>query len=212
VARRCGPKEVALSSRILAASVVALSLAVPAAAQEVAEPSTGTKFTVKSGDMSLLGVGLRVKKFAFVPFKVYALGFYVADSAIAGPLAAHKGKLDTPAFYKALIEGDFPKQMLLKFTRDVSKDRIQSAMREALEGADGPKTELFVSYFPEVKVGQECVLAWSPGGELKVTMAGEAKGAIPGFAATVFGIWLREKPIQDDIKKGLVARAPELIK
>lgn len=201
-----------MSSRTLISALLALSLALPAAAQEVTEPSSGVKFAVKSGDMSLMGVGLRVKKFAFVPFKVYALGLYVADSAIAGPLAAHKGKLESPEFYKALIEGDFPKQMLLKFTRDVSKDRIQSAMREALEGADTPKTELFVSYFPEVRTGQECVIAWAPGGELKVTMAGEPKGTIPGFAATVFGIWLREKPIQADVKKGLVSRAPELIK
>jgi hypothetical protein len=201
-----------LSSRTLAASFVALSLALPAAAQEVTEPGSGVKFAVKNGDMSLMGVGLRIKKIAFVGVKVYAVGLYVADSALAGPLAAHKGKFDTPAFYRALTDGDFPKQIVLKFTRDLGKDRIQSAMREALEGADTPKTEVFVSYFPEVKTGQECLINWAPGGELKVTMAGEAKGSIPGFAAPVFGIWLRDKPIQEDIKKGLVSRAAELIK
>jgi hypothetical protein len=201
-----------LSSRTLASSLLALSLALPAAAQEVTEPGSGVKFAVKNGDMSLMGVGLRIKKIAFVGVKVYAVGLYVADSALTGPLAAHKSKFDTPAFYKALVEGDFPKQIVLKFTRDLGKDRIQSAMREALEGADTPKTEVFVSYFPEVKTGQECLINWAPGGELKVTMAGEAKGSIPGFAAAVFGIWLRDKPIQDDIKKGLVSRAPELIK
>jgi hypothetical protein len=189
-----------------------LTLAGPAFAQDVTEPVTGTKFAVKNGEMSLMGVGLRVRKIAFVPIRAYAIGLYVSDAAIAGPLAAHKGKLGTPEFYRALVDGDFPKQIVLKFTRDLSKDRIQGPMREALEGQDAPKTELFVSYFPEVKVGQEAVFNWGPGGELHVTIAGQAKGPIPGFAAPVFGIWLREKPIQEDIKKGLVSRAPELIK
>ena len=32
------------------------------------------------------------------------------------------------------------------------------------------------------------------------------------FAAAVFGIWLGEKPIQEDIKRDLVTRAAILIK
>jgi hypothetical protein len=86
-------------------------------------------------------------------------------------------------------------------------------MREALEGADKAKTEAFVGYFPEVKEGQECVLRWAPGGTLEVTMAGQPRPPIAdrAFATAVFGIWLREKPIQDDLKRDLVSRAPQLI-
>ncbi len=196
--------------KTIAALLLTAAIAAPALAEDVTEPRTGQKFAAKSGDMSLLGIGVRSK----FMFKVYAIGLYAADSALSGPLAAHKGKTTSPEFYKDLIWGDFPKQVVLKFTRGLGQGKIQEAMREALAGADKAKTDQFVSYFPEVKEGQECVIAWAPGGTLEVTMAGQAKPAIADkdFTAAVFGIWLREKPIQEDVKAGLVSRAGGLIK
>jgi hypothetical protein len=193
-----------------AALLLTLALAAPALAQEVTEPKSGVKFAVKSGDMSLLGVGLRTK--TMLKVKVYAVGFYVADSALAGPLAAHKGKTDSPAFYKDLVWGDFGKQIVMKFTRGVSTDQIRGAFRETLEGTS--KLDQFLGYFGETKEGQEYVLTWKPGGILATKVAGVDKPEINDktFAAAVFGIWLGEKPIQDDIKKGLASRAAELIK
>jgi hypothetical protein len=45
-------------------------------------------------------------------------------------------------------------------------------------------------------------------------MAGQAKPHISdkAFATAVFGIWLGEKPIQEDLKKAIVSRAGELIR
>ena len=193
-----------------AALLLSLALAAPALAQDIAEPKSGVKFAAKSGDMSLLGVGLRTK--TMLKVKVYAVGFYVADSALAGPLAAHKGKTDSPAFYKDLVWGDFGKQIVMKFTRDVSADQIRGAFRETLEGTT--KLEQFLGYFGDTKEGQEYVITWKPGGILATKVAGVDKPEIgdKNFAAAVFGIWLGEKPIQGDIKKGLASRAAELIK
>jgi hypothetical protein len=193
-----------------AALLLTLALAAPALAQEVTEPKSGVKFAVKSGDMSLLGVGLRTK--TMLKVKVYAVGFYVADSALAGPLAAFKGKTDSAPFYKDLVWGDFGKQIVMKFTRGVSTDQIRGAFRETLEGTS--KLDQFLGYFGETKEGQEYVLTWKPGGILATKVAGVDKPEINDktFAAAVFGIWLGEKPIQDDIKKGLASRAGELIK
>lgn len=199
--------------KAIAIALIALSLAVPpAAAQEVAEPSSGVRFAVKRGDLSLLGVGLRTRTVFKV--KVYAIGLYVADSALSGPLAAHKGALGSPAFYKDLIWGDFAKEVHLRFTRDVDQRTIQEAMREALAGADKARLDTFVSYFPDIKAGQECVIRWTPGGALETVMAGKMKPPIVDrdFAAAVFAVWLGEKAIQEDIKKGLVSRAAALIK
>lgn len=199
---------------LIAAATLGLCLAAPtpAPAQDVTEPGSGVKFAVKSGDMSLLGVALRTK--TFLKVKVYAVGLYVADSALAGPLAAHKGKLGTPAFYKDLVWADCDKQIDMKFTRDLSASQIQGAFRETLEGAEKAKTDAFVGYFGDIKSGQEATLQWTPGGTLAVTVAGQAKPPIAdkNFAAAVFGIWLGEKPIQDDIKKNLASRAAELIR
>jgi hypothetical protein len=194
-------RTIALSACVAFVSASFVSSALPVGAQEVAEPGSGVKFAAKMNDMSLVGVGLRKKVF----FKVYAIGLYVSDQALAGPLAAHKGKAATPALYKELLTGDYSREVVLKFTRDIGKEKIQEAMREALPQADKAKTDTFVSYFPEVKVGQECALRWAGGGDLEVTMGGQPKPPIPGFAATVFGIWLGDKPIQENIKAGLVS-------
>jgi len=193
-----------------AALLLTLALATPALAQEVTEPKSGVKFAAKNGDMSLLGVGLRTK--TMLKVKVYAVGFYAADSALAGPLAAFKGKTDSEPFYKDLVWGDFGKQIVMKFTRDVSTDQIRGAFRESLQGTS--KLEAFLGYFGDTKEGQEYVLTWKPGGILATKVAGLDKPEISDktFAAAVFGIWLGEKPIQSDVKKGLASRAAELIK
>ena len=193
-----------------AALLLGFALAAPALAQEVTEPKSGVKFAAKSGDMSLLGVGLRTK--TMLKVKVYAVGFYVADSALAGPLAAFKGKTDSAPFYKELVWGDFGKQIVMKFTRGVSTDQIRGAFRETLEGTS--KLDQFLGFFGDTKEGQEYVLTWKPGGILATKVAGADKPDIAdkNFAAAVFGIWLGDKAIQADIKKGLVSRAAELIK
>jgi len=184
----------------------------PIGAEDVVEARSGVKFAAKNGSESLLGVGLRTR--TFLKVKVYAIGLYVSDAALAGPLAAYKGKTESPGFYAELVNGDFDKQVTLKFVRDVGQETIQEAMRDALVGADKARLDAFVSYFPEVKVGQECVLRWGKGGVLETTMTGQTRPPIAdkAFASRVFGIWLGEKPLQADIKKDIVARASALIK
>lgn len=200
--------------RTLAAAALVLGTAVatPLLAQDVTEPKSGAKFPGRIEDKVLLGAGLRTK--TFLKVQVYAMGLYVADSAISGPLAAYKGKTDSPAFYRELVQGDFAKQVTMKFLRDLSASQIQEAMREALAGADKARVDAFVSYFPAITSGQECVLRWVPGGTLEVVMPGQAKPPIAdkAFATAVFGIWLGEKPIQDDLKKAVVSRASEVMR
>ena len=123
--------------RRTALALVALALVVavePAMAQDVTEPGSGVKFAAKKGDLSLLGVGLRTR--TILQVKVYAIGLYVADGALTGPLAAHKATPTGPALYRDLVRGDFPKELHLKFVRDVGQASIQEAMRASLAGAD----------------------------------------------------------------------------
>jgi hypothetical protein len=202
-----------MNRSVAIAALVTLGVAGAASAQTWTEPKSGIAFAVKKDDLTLLGGGLRVKKMVFT-FKAYALGFYVSDAAIAGPLAAYKGKTATPEFYKALQTGDFKKEVVLKFMRNLSQDKIQSAMRESLAGAEPKVLDQFVSYFPEVKEGQECVLRWAPGGTVESVMAGQARPPIAdkAFAERLFGLYVGPQPIQEDIKAGVAARAGEVIK
>ena len=192
----------------LIVALFVLCMVGPAFAQEVSEPKSGTEFAVKDGDSSLLGVALRTK--TFVKVKVYAIGLYVADSAIAGPL---KGKAGTPELYRELVNGDFKKKVVMKFLRDVSTEQIREAFRESLNGA-GSKTEVWITYFNDIRSGQECVIGWTPGVGLETKVAGADKPAIndKAFATAVFGIWLGDKPIQEEVKRDLVGRAGELLK
>jgi hypothetical protein len=201
--------------KLLAGVVVFTVLAVAdsARAQTWTEPTSGTAFEVKRDGMTLLGAGLRVKKIVFT-FKAYAVALYVDDAALAGPLAAYKGKTSSPEFYKALQAGDFKKQVVLKFLRTLSQGKIQDAMRESLTGGDPATLNQFISYFPEVKEGQECVLRHAGGGKLESIMAGQAKPPLVStdFVARLFGLYVGETPLQADIKAGVVARAADVLK
>jgi hypothetical protein len=194
-------------SRLIAALFI-FCVVGPVLAQEVSEPKSGTRFAAKDGDSFLLGVALRTKTIARV--KVYAIGLYVGDSATAGPL---KSKAGTPELYRELVSGDFKKKVVMKFLRDVSTEQIRDAFRDSLKGA-GSKTEMWLTYFNEIRSGQECVIGWTPGVGLETKVVGAEKPAINdmAFAAAVFGIWLGEKPVQEEVKRDLVGRARELLK
>ena len=200
--------------RTAAALVAFLSvLSAPAFAQEaVTEPKSGVKFPAKVGDLSLLGVGLRTK--TMLKVNVYAVGLYVSDAALTGSLQAYKGKTTTEPFFKELRGGDFEKQITMVFTRDLSMSQIQEAFREVLQAYDQHRVNLFVSFFPDIRSGQQATLHWAPGGTLETTIGGLGKTPIKDkvFTEAVYSIWLGDKPIQDDIKKGLISRAETLIK
>ena len=183
-----------------------------AAGGVVTEPKTGVAFSTNKDGMSLLGIGLRTK--TMLKFKVFALGLYVADSALSGPLAAHKGNFGTSAFCRTLVEGNFEKQFVLKLVRDLSAEQIQGTFRSHMLTADRQLLEQFVSYFATSIAGRECVMHWIPGKGLQTTVAGVVKPTIASkaFADELIAIWLRDRPSEDPIRKQLVSRARDLLK
>ena len=100
---------------------VLLAFATAGFAQDFVEPKTGVRLPLSSSDgFALLGAGVRTKTFV-VKVKVYVAGLYAAPDA----LAKHKGKPPTPELFSDLVWGDFPKQVVLRFVRDVGKDKIR---------------------------------------------------------------------------------------
>ena len=200
----------------LVAAVAALALLVGAgmvSAQDFKDPKSEVAFAIDSGDLTLLGTGLRIKKIAFLKFKAYAFGFYV-DKA-AEELAPFKGKPASDELRSALQTGDFKKELVLHFLRDLKAKKIQGAMREALEDGTDPKVlDQFISYFPEVKVGERCTLRWVPGGTIETVMVGQEKPPITdrAFAEKLYGLYVGPKPLQKDFKASTVARAGDVLK
>jgi hypothetical protein len=202
----------------LVAATAALALLVgtgSGAAQEYQDPKSDVAFAIEQGGLTLLGTGLRVKKIAFLKFKAYAFGFYVDQAAVEGPLAPYRGKPVSDEMRKVLQTGDFTKELVLHFLRDLDAKKIQDAMRDALEkGTDPEVLEQFISYFPEIQKGQRCTLRWVPGGTVETVMVGESKPPITdqAFAQTLFGLYVGPDPLQKDFKESVVARANEVLK
>jgi hypothetical protein len=195
------------------AALVVLAVASPAPAETYAEPKSKVAFDVEKEDLVLIGTGLRVKKIIF-SFKAYAVALYVDKAAVGGPLAEFKGKPVSDELFAALQNGDFKKELVLHFLRDLGEKKIQGAMRDALEeGTDPEVLAQFISYFPEVKKGQRCTFRWVPGGTVETLMAGEEKPPIedPAFAKRLFGLYVSPKPLQKDFKKGMAARIGEVL-
>ena len=199
---------------IPAGLILATLLATPSVAPgaDVVEPRTGARFAERDGGMTLLGTGVRTR--TFLKVKVYAIGLYVTDAALAGPLAAYRGRTTDLAFYRELVTGDFPKQVVMKFVRDTTAAQVRDAFYEALPSVDRLRLDVFSSHFGAPRDGDVYVVRWAPGGVLEVTAGGQPKQPIPdkAFSTAVFGIWLGEKPIQEDIKRDLVARAGQVLK
>jgi hypothetical protein len=195
-----------------AALLLALALSPAAHAADFVEPRTGVACPEQRDGMSLLGAGVRTR--TFLKVKVYAICLYVSDQALAGPLAKHRGQASSPAFYRELVQGDFPKQVVMTFVREATAEQVRDAFYEALPSVDRAKLDLFSSHFGTPKKGDAYVLRWAPGGALEVIAAGQAKPPIQdrAFSTAVFGIWLGEKPLQEDIKRDLVARAPQALR
>jgi hypothetical protein len=207
-----GNREAEAEMRKILVALLAASLAAPIvafAAEQVAEPASGVPFDSEIGGLSLLGTGLRTK--TILKVKVYAVGLYAEPKA----LAEHKGKTDTPAFYKALVWGDFRREIRMKFIREsIPADKIREAFADSLGEAKASLRDKFLAFFGDVKAGDEYIIRWLPGGTLETVVAGQAREPIADktFAAAVFAIWLGEKPIQADIKRGLVSRAGVALK
>jgi hypothetical protein len=201
-----------MKTLVLVLALSALAASPPAAqAADVTEPRTKVSFPERQDGMTLLGTGVRTK--TFLKVKVYAIALYVSDTALSGRLAKFRGRTTDPEFYRELVTGDFPKQVVMTFVRDATADQVRDAFHESLPGVDRARLDVFSAHFGAPHEGDSYVVRWVPGGALEVTAAGQAKPPIAdkAFSTAVFGIWLGDKPIQEDIKRDLVARAAAVL-
>lgn len=151
--------------------------------------------------LQLNGLGYRTK---FV-FKIYIGALYTesrADSRDA--VQALKG----------------PKRVLMHIVYDeVSREKMAAAWNEGFEdnNSDAQLAELrdrlntFVSYFPDLKAGDEIMLDYIPASGTHVTIKGEEKGVIAGddFYSALLDVWLGDEPADSDLKDAMLGRVEE---
>jgi hypothetical protein len=172
-----------------------------AAAQTVELEGVKLEPTAQVGNtaLQLNGVGLRKRAI----FKVYVAGLYVPQKATsASALLAQKG----------------PRRMVISMLRNVDADSFSGALNDGLRANlseqqfAGFKAQIDalnanLKAVGEAKKGDVIHFEFTPEAGTRVVVNGQAKGAaIPGedFFAAVLRIWIGDKPVDGDLKKGLV--------
>ncbi len=199
-------------------------------AQQITEPKTGTTFDAKIGmpgesspSLRCTGVGVRTK---FI-IKVYGAGLYLEEATAAQTLASFKGAsaatLQSSAeFYKTLTKAAAPKAIVMKFAREVGKDKIVEAYTTGLEstlgslGASPVKADAqkFLGMFNEDAAEGSTFAIYGKGSVIHVLINGKDKGTVDNqqLAEAVFAIWLGPKPPNEDLKKNLVSQVDWALK
>ena len=174
--------------------LIAALVAAPAFAAEFEGVTSPDTVTVDGKTLQLNGMGLRQK---FV-FKVYVASLYVEH--------ASKNPAD-------IIKADEVRRVELKMLRDLEKKAVVDAIKEGFEknaGAAGlaplqERLNKFTEKITDVKKGASLVIQYVPGKGTVVdggkdTYVAEGKD----FADALFNVWLGAKPVDDNLKKGML--------
>ena len=173
--------------------LIAALVAAPAFAAVLEGVTSPDTVTADGKTLKLNGMGLRVK---FV-FKVYVASLYLENTSTA------------PA---DIIKTDQVRRVELKMLRDLEKKAIVDAIKEGFEknsSATLPALQERLTKFTEkiadIKKDATLVIQYVPGkGTVieggKDTYVAEGKD----FADALFSVWLGAKPVDDNLKKGML--------
>jgi hypothetical protein len=178
------------------AAALALVLAAPTPAREVAGVKLDESATVAGQTLALNGAGIRKK----LVVKVYVGALYLASPS-ADP--------------EAIVSADAPKQVRMVFLRDVGKDSILGAFRDGFD-ANSPDQaaqaradlDRVAGAIPDMKEGGEMVVTYAPGQGTTLSATGGGTATVPGkpFADALFRNWLGPKPADGGLKKAMLGK------
>lgn len=188
------PTHAVLRSALLL--VLALFLAVPAAAGELAGVEMPDRTTVGDHELVLNGQGLRKKLF----IKVYVAGLYLAEES------------GDPA---AILAADTPRQLRMHFLYNVDQEKICDAWQEGVEKNRPDASDVVMSQIDELcgwmedmGKGEAMTFTYVPDQGTTVEVKGEEKGSLAGkaFADALWSTWIGPEPPSDDFKEGLLGK------
>jgi hypothetical protein len=160
------------------------------------------RLRIGATEVQLNGMGLRTRVF----FKVYVAGLYLPQKTQAADEA-----LRMPG----------PKRVSIAMLRDVGADTFVASLVEALRDNLGeaeasrlkPQVDQLTALMQgigEAKKGMRIALDFVPGAGTAVVVNDAPQGKpIPGedFYAALLRIWIGQKPVQEDMKKGFLGGA-----
>lgn len=184
--------------RVLFLAFLMVFLVNPLWAKEIEGVVVEEQLLSESGaTLHLNGTGIRKKLF----FKIYIAALYLANRS---------------ADASAVIADDGEKRIVMHFLYDeVGKDKLVEGWNEGFaanhtEEALGllqSRIDSFNAMFDEdVVAGDVIVFDYLPQTGTRVTIKGNVKGVVEGkdFNDALLAIWLGDKPVGSDLKKGLL--------
>lgn len=173
--------------------------ALPLAALEIAGVNVADKARVGASELVLNGAGIRTRAI----FKVYVGALYLGDKKSAvSEVLGQKGA----------------KRVVLTMLRELSAEQLNEAFENGIQAnhsaaelaALKPRIAELLSLFTDAKKGDVIVLDFLPESGTVVSVNGTARGkpiAGEDLYSAVLRIWLGDKPVDGDLKKGLLGQA-----
>ncbi len=182
--------------RLIASLVLVLCMVSISHAIEVSGVNIPDTLTIGQEKLVLNGVGLR-KKFVV---KVYLAGLYLKEKSSDA---------------NAIIQGNEPMALVLHFIHsEVPKENLIEAWNEGFQksakdrlGSIQKEIDQFNAIFTgPAKKGDVYLLLYTPQNGVEVRVNNDNKGTIKGleFKKALFGIWIGDDPVSQDLKKGLL--------
>ena len=180
-------------------ALMLLLWALPASALEVAGVNVADKARVGAGELVLNGAGIRTRAI----FKVYVGALYLTEKkSAAAEVLAQKGA----------------KRVALTLLRDLSAQQLNEAFEGGIQAnssaaeieAIKPRVAELLSLFTDGKKGDVILLDFLPESGTAVSVNAAARGKpIPGedLYRALLRIWLGDKPVDGDLKKGMLGQA-----
>ena len=171
------------------------------AEETITDPATKTTFpknvTIthdsKTYNLSATGIAVRSKFFVHV----YSIAHYIETPPPTG---------DKEKIFEEILEDGKAKELIMKWVHNADISQVQDGYNESFsriltqDQSSSIQSEInkFISFNDQnVKVGDEHILRWLPGGYVEVIINGTSKGNITNvdFAKALWSIWLGPKSV-----------------
>jgi len=181
-----------------ASLILAGTLSAPVSALTVGDVDVPDTYSAMGQELSLNGAGIRSKWF----MDLYVGGLYVPQKADNGD---------------AVINADEPQVITLHITSGmITSEKMTDATLEGFKAStNGDLSEVqseidqFMAVFQEeIKEGDVFDMVYLPGEGVRVLKNGEQKDTVGdlAFKKALFGIWLSDKPAQEDLKEKMLGQ------
>ena len=180
-------------------SVVLAAVLVPASVVQSAEIE-GVRFPeqLQMGEAQLQLRGTGLLRYRSV-FKAYVAALYLGEGA----------QIDD-------VLGEVPRRLEIEYFWAIPADRFAEATvegisrnvdAETLEGLQ-PRIARFNELYVDIEPGDRYSLTYLPGRGTELGLNGQPKGVVEGadFAVALFSIWLGPNPLNDGLRRELLAK------